>query len=107
MVATPTPPFTVVGKPIPRVEGPDKVSGRAGYSADVFPPGTLWGKIVRSPVPHARIVSIDTSRARAVPGVHAVLTAKDIPNKRTGRNYKDLPLLSDERVRFVGDKIAA
>ncbi|HEY3118215.1 MAG TPA: molybdopterin cofactor-binding domain-containing protein, partial [Chloroflexota bacterium] len=104
MAATPT--FSTVGQPIPRVEGPEKVSGRAQYSADILPPGTLWAKNVRSPHPHARIVSINTARALAVPGVRAILTARDIPAKRVGRPLADLPVLCGDRVRFVGDKVA-
>jgi len=61
--------FAVIGKPVGRVEGPDKVSGAARYAADQLPPGIIWGKAHRSPLPHARIVRIDTGRARAVPGV--------------------------------------
>jgi CO/xanthine dehydrogenase Mo-binding subunit len=66
----------------------------------------LWAKNVRSPHAHARIVRIDTSRASRVPGVRLVLTAADIPNKRIGRRLKDTPLLCDDVVRFVGDKVA-
>lgn len=98
--------FEVIGKPIPRVEGPDKVTGRALYAADVIPPNTLWATTVRSPHAHARIVSIDTSRARGVPGVRSVLTASDIPYKLTGRSLKDQPVLCRDRVRFVGDRVA-
>ena len=101
------PTFMVIGKPIPRVEGVGKVNGAAAYTADVAPPMTVWAKNVRSPFPHARILSIDASRALAVPGVLAVVTAADIPNDRTGRNIKDVPLLCDDKVRFVGDKVAA
>ena len=93
----------IIGKPIPRVEGVGKVNGAAAYTADVAPPMTVWAKNVRSPFPHAHILSIDTSRALAVPGVLAVVTAADIPNDRTGRNIKDVPLLCDDKVRFVGD----
>ena len=60
----------VVGRPTPRVEGVQKVTGKAKYSADLKLPGTLWGRALRSSVPHARIVRIDTSRAQQVPGVH-------------------------------------
>ncbi len=106
MATSPASPFTIIGRPIPRVEGVDKVNGSASYSADVVPPGTVWAKNVRSPHPHARIVSIDASRALALPGVLAVVTAADIPNGRTGRNIKDVPLLCDDKVRFIGDKVA-
>ena len=106
MTNSPAPAFTIIGRPIPRVEGVDKVNGSASYSADVVPPGTVWAKNVRSPLPHARIVSIDTSQALAMPGVLAVVTSADIPNARTGRNIKDVPLLCDDKVRFIGDKVA-
>ena len=59
----------VVGAPVPRAEGPDKVTGRSIYTADVKLPNLLWGKVLRSPYPHARIVNIDTSRARQLAGV--------------------------------------
>src|SRR5438874_3774303 len=100
------PAFAVLGRPIPRVEGPDKVTGRAHYTADVVPPNTLWARNVLSPLPHARIVSIDTSRALRVPGVRAVLTAADIPFKRIGRRLKDYPVLAKDRVLFVGERVA-
>ena len=98
--------FTTIGKPVPRVEGPDKVTGAARYSADIDLPGMLWAVNVLSPHAHARILSIDTSRALAVSGVHAVLTARDIPPKRMGRHLKDQPVLCGDVVRFVGDKVA-
>jgi CO/xanthine dehydrogenase Mo-binding subunit len=88
------------------VEGPDKVTGRSSYSADVSPANLLWAKNVRSPHAHARIVRIDASRALRVPGVRLVLTAADIPNKRIGRRLKDTPLLCDDVVRYIGDKVA-
>lgn len=100
------PAFTVVGKSIPRVEGPDKVSGRAKYAADILPADALWAKYVRSPLPHARIASIDAARARSAPGVRAVFTAADFPNRRIGSPLQDLPILCDDRVRFVGDRVA-
>src|SRR5439155_19513564 len=99
-------PYAVVGRPIPRVEGPDKITGRAEYSADVLPANTLWAKNVLSPLAHARIVSIDTSRALRVPGVRIVLTAADIPFKRIGRRLRDTPILARDRVLFIGDRLA-
>ena len=98
--------FQVVGKPIGRVEGPDKVTGAGKYAADVSLPGMLFAKMLRSPYPHAKILSVDTAKARALPGVHAVLTAADIPSDLTGRMIKDMPLLAQDRVRFVGEKVA-
>lgn len=91
-----------------RVDARAKVSGSALYAADVSRPGMLIGAILRSPLPHARIVSIDTSAAHALPGVHAVLTGADIPpDARFGRNMRDVPVLARDKVRFVGEKVAA
>jgi carbon-monoxide dehydrogenase large subunit len=98
--------YRTIGKMIGRVEGPDKVSGRAKYSADHILPGTVWGKCLRSALPHAKILNIDTSKAEALPGVSAVLTAKDIPAVLTGRRIRDMPMLAQDRVRFIGEKIA-
>jgi carbon-monoxide dehydrogenase large subunit len=96
----------IVGQPIGRIDGIEKVNGEARYSADVSLPGLIWGKALRSPLPHARIVRIDTSRARALPGVLAVLTAQDLPDIRVGRRMFDMPLLARDRVRFIGEKVA-
>ncbi len=96
----------IVGQPIGRLDGTDKVSGAARYSADVTLPGLVWGKALRSPLPHARILRIDTSRARALPGVLAVLTAADLPDILVGRRMFDMPVLARDRVRFIGEKIA-
>ena len=70
---------TVIGSGMRKVEGLEKSTGRAVYTDDVTLPGMLHGKILRSPHPHARIVSIDTSRAEALDGVHAVITGRDMP----------------------------
>src|ERR1044072_4998178 len=67
-----------IGERTIRPDGADKVTGRAAYAADTTMPGMIWGKVLRSPHPHARIKSIDTSAAEAFPGVKAVMTAKDI-----------------------------
>jgi CO/xanthine dehydrogenase Mo-binding subunit len=99
--------YKFVGKPIPRLEGAEKVSGKLRYAADVEIPGALWAKILRSPLPHARIEKIDTSQAAQLPGVHAVITCADIPPVMVGLRMKDMPLLARERVRFVGEPIAA
>ena len=96
-----------IGRSVPRGEGPDKVTGKSIYAADVFLPGMLWGKVLRSPFPHARIVSIDTEAAKAVPGVHAVITAADLPNSLVGRRLRDMPVLARDVVRFVGEKVVA
>jgi CO/xanthine dehydrogenase Mo-binding subunit len=91
-----------------RVEGPHKVTGQANYAADAKQPGMLWAAYVRSPHPHALIRSIDTAAARALPGVHAVLTAADLPpSARFGRRLQDYPVLCRDRVRFIGDRVAS
>ncbi len=101
--------MTVPLSPTPeiRIDALDKVTGTAKYAADISRPGMLWAKVLRSPLPHARIVSIDTSRARALPGVHVVLTGHDLPPYRVGRSMRDMPILARDKVRFVGEKVAA
>ena len=74
-----------------KVEGLEKSTGRAVYTDDVTLPGMLHGKILRSPHPHARILSIDTSRAEALDGVHAVITGRDMPIQ-----YGIIPWTQDE-----------
>src|SRR5882724_12807126 len=96
----------IVGQLVGKLEGLGKVSGQARYSGDVTLPGLVWGKALRSPLPHARILRIDVSRAMAVPGVLAVLTAKDLPSILVGRRMFDMPLLARDRVRFIGERIA-
>ena len=100
-------PREMLGRPEYRVEGPLKVTGEARYTADVRLPGMLHLAYARSPVPHARIVSIDTSAARAVPGVHAVLTGADIGFVGVGRQLQDWPALAVDRVLMIGDRVAA
>ena len=99
--------YTTVGKAVTRLEGPQKVTGTALYPADVLVPGMLWGKALRSPLPHARILNVDTSRASRLPGVHAVLTGADLSGIYIGRRMLDLPVLAWDKVRFIGQKVAA
>jgi len=97
----------VLEVPEVRVDALLKTTGRARYTRDFQLPGMLWARFLLSPHPHARIVSIDTSAARAVDGVHAVLTAEDVGRVRYGRLLPDWPILADGRVRYVGDRVAA
>ena len=97
----------IIGRSMPRVEGADKVSGALPYAADHYRPGTLWGKVLRSPYPHARIVNIDVSRARQLPGVRAIVTAADLDPRLIGAVLHDMPVLAKDRVRYVGEDIAA
>jgi CO/xanthine dehydrogenase Mo-binding subunit len=99
--------YSTIGQPTPRLEGREKVTGATQYTADLALPGTLWGRCLRSPFPHARIVSIDTSRAVAISGVQAVLTGADVRGIRYGRRLYDVPVLAEDRVRFVGERVAA
>ena len=98
----------IVGRPHRKIEGLDKSTGRAVYADDVTLPGMLHGKILRSPHPHARILSIDASEALALDGVHAVVTGRDMPT-----TYGIIPWTPDEfplcldRVRYIGDGVAA
>ncbi|MFQ5683832.1 MAG: xanthine dehydrogenase family protein molybdopterin-binding subunit [Candidatus Binatia bacterium] len=99
--------YQTIGKPIPRLEGGDKVSGKTQYTADLSVPGALWGKVLRSPVPHARIVKIDMSKANRIAGVRAVLSGADLPPVFVGTRMKDMPVLARDRVRFVGEPVVA
>jgi carbon-monoxide dehydrogenase large subunit len=90
-----------------RVEGELKVSGQLMYADDLALPGLLSVAVVRSPYPHARIVSINTEEARQVPGVHLVLTGADVASLRFGRAVRDVPILAVEKVRFAGEMVVA
>ncbi len=97
----------VIGVPTPRVEGEQKVTGKAMYAVDITLPGMLWGKILRSPIRYGRIKSIDASKALALPGVKTVLTGKDVEGLRIGRRVYDMPIVAEDVVRFIGEKVAA
>lgn len=90
-----------------RVDGHRKVSGREKYTADIHRPGMLWAAFVSSPFAYARIQRIDTSAAKAYPGVRAVLTAEDIGHRRFGRNLHDWPVLAWDTVSYIGDRVVA
>src|SRR5499426_3392393 len=96
-----------VGLSIPRPDGPEKVTGRVQYVADIKPRGLLHAKLLRSPHAHARIVRIDTSRAAELPGVRAVITAKDIPQLKKKAPTRAHAVLAIDRVVFVGQPVAA
>ena len=90
-----------------RIDGRGKVSGATKFSADFAREGMLWAAFVASPHAHARIVSIDTAAAKALDGVHAVLTGADIGEKFFGCLLKDWPVLAYEKVKFVGEYVVA
>ena len=101
-----------VGQRVLRRDGPAKVTGQAKYTVDIQLPGMLVGRVLRSPHPHARILSIDTSRAERLKGVKAVITGKDTLGIRHGfvetpRYPADQHVLATEKVRFVGEEVAA
>jgi CO/xanthine dehydrogenase Mo-binding subunit len=96
-----------VGVAIPRPDGPEKVTGRVQYVADIQPRGLLHAKLLRSPHAHAKIVSIDTSAAKALPGVRAVLTAKDIPHLKKKAPTRAHAVLAIDRAVFMGQPVAA
>ena len=114
-------PLTTVGRVTPRVDAVERVTGRATYTADVQLPGMLYGRVLRSPHPHAHVRSIDVSQAEALPGVHAVITHERAPivwgagSVSGGRQYNDrVKAITKHRrrlfnnpVRFVGDPVAA
>lgn len=95
-----------IGTPIARPDALGKVTGEAAYPADLIRPGMLHGKAVFAHRPSARIVGVDASAAVAMPGVRAVLTARDVPHNRFGLIEADQPLLCEDRVRFFGDRVA-
>src|SRR5579859_6556981 len=101
-------PYRYIGAALPKVDAYGKVTGRALYADDIMLPRMVYGRLLRSPHAHARILHIDTSDALALPGVLAVLTGADLPRK-----YGILPSSQDEyalaidKVRYVGDPVAA
>ena len=100
--------YSVVGKSLPRVDSRAKVTGDAKYTADLTFPGMLVGKILRSPLPHARILNIDTTEAEKLPGVKAVVTGRDTHGDKWGvfRYTLDQQFLPTDKVRYFGEEVA-
>ena len=102
-----------VGKSVPRIDGKGIVTGQIKYAFDVSFPNMLIGRMIRSSVPHARIIDIDTSEAEKLPGVRAIVTAKDTHQIKFGSNEYFFPhtvdqmALESEKVRYIGDEIGA
>jgi len=99
--------LSVVGKSVPRVDALVKVTGSAKFVSDMKVPGMLYAKVLRSPYPHAKIISIDTSKAEQLAGVICVVTGKDAPERRSGSAILDQPVLARDVVCAVGDPVAA
>jgi len=97
----------VVGRSLPRLDAPGKVTGRAVYAADFALPGMLHGRVFRSSQPHARLLRLDTTRAAAIPGVRAIVSATDVPDVRYGAAVKDEPVFAPDVVRYIGQPVAA
>jgi CO/xanthine dehydrogenase Mo-binding subunit len=98
-----------IGQSVPRADGRDKVTGAAVYAGDMKPSGMLYGKVLRSPLPHAKIRRIDACSAEAMPGVLAVLTRDNlrVAAPLHGAYVKDQPVVALEKVRYAGDIVAA
>ncbi|MDO8690922.1 MAG: molybdopterin-dependent oxidoreductase, partial [Dehalococcoidia bacterium] len=99
--------YSVVGQSVPRLDGMDKITGATRYGIDYTLPGMLHAKVLRSEHAHARIVNIDTSQAEALPGVEAVVTAKDAPDVLIGRITHDFTIFARDKVRHIGEAVAA
>ena len=98
----------ILGVSAMRPDGAAKVTGDFSFTSDMHAENMLWGATLRSPHPYARIVSIDTSRALALPGVHCVITADDVPGKQTyGLISSDQPVFARDYVRYMGEPVAA
>ncbi|MEE8448367.1 MAG: xanthine dehydrogenase family protein molybdopterin-binding subunit, partial [Thermodesulfobacteriota bacterium] len=101
------PELSMVGRSVVRLDSRDKVTGGAKFVTDLSLPRLLCGKILRSPYPHARLLKIDVTRALSVPGVRAILTAEDTPKNIIGHIVVDEVLIAFEKVRYVGQEVAA
>ena len=101
--------YSLIGKRVPRVDSMSKVTGEVRYSADIKFPRMLVGKVKRSPLAHARILHVDTSKAEKLKGVKAVITGKDAAGVKWGvfRYTQDMVILPTDRVRYFGEEIAA
>ena len=99
--------YKYVEKRIPRIDARDKVTGKTVYSTDRYPEGMLRARVLRSALPHAKIIKLDVSKARELPGVEAVLTHEDVPGHNGfGIVNPNWPVLCVDRVRYRGDAIA-
>jgi len=97
-----------IGKEIPRIDALEKATGSIKYMSDLYFPDMLYGKVLRAKHPHAKILKIDTSKARVLPGVATVITYEDIPGTNGfGIVVPDMPVLCSDKVRYIGDAVCA
>src|SRR5262245_5967860 len=99
--------LSVLGRRLPKINSVSTVTGQGQYTVDMAVPGMLYARVLRSPHAHARIVGLDVSRARALPGVVAVITAEDVRANVLGSSVKHRPLLASGVVRTFGEPVAA
>jgi selenium-dependent xanthine dehydrogenase len=100
-------PLKAIGHPLPRPDAVEKATGKGIFADDLYVEGMLYGRALRSSYPHARLLKVDVSRAKSLPGVVTVLTAEDIPGRKDcGVHEVDWPVLCYDKVRYVGDAIA-
>ena len=99
--------YRVIGFPVERVDGVEMVSGKSLYAVDVKLPGMLWGKVLRSPIAHGRVLRVDVEKARKCPGVQAVITSGDVPHQRYGFAVKDQTMFALDKVCYMGGPVAA
>ena len=101
--------MTVIGTNVPRIDGVEKVSGQGLYAGDLRLPGMAYAKVLRSPLPHARVGRIDVSKAAALPGVVAVVSRDNlnVASNAFGAYVRDQQVLATDKVRYVGDMVAA
>ncbi|MBU2454703.1 MAG: molybdopterin-dependent oxidoreductase [Proteobacteria bacterium] len=97
----------IVGKSFPQIAAREKASGYTKFVTDLVRPRMLHGRVLRSPHPHARIRSVDTAKAAALPGVRAVITYADTPQIKFGPRSEDWTIFADDKTRFHGDEVAA
>jgi CO/xanthine dehydrogenase Mo-binding subunit len=99
--------YRVIGTPVERVDGVAMLSGQAVYGPDVKLRGMLWGKILRSPIAHGKILRVDVEKANNLPGVKAAISAADIPQRRYNFPIHDETIFAIDKVRYIGDAVAA
>jgi len=97
----------VIGLSVPKLDSLEKVTGRAKFGADIYLKRMLHGKILRSKVPHGKILNIDTSKAERLPGVKGIVTWRDAPDVLAGMYQNDWRIFAKEKVRYLGDVVAA